>query len=171
MVRRGLLGVLGLGLLLLAGCISFVGRYDPEYDRSLAQLSDDTARFLGAVKAGKAARSASSDQAVAYYATSYNILDRLAQRATLERGRIPCGQSDDLAALAERPPQLTPLPADYARFDCRETQVYLVRFAVDQLYQAQQSGGTLNASEAVAFGGLLQSQIFVAMQVAVEARP
>jgi hypothetical protein len=170
MMRRGLSVVLVLGLLALAGCVSLVGRYDPEVDRSLAVLSDDTARFLGAASAGKPARLASSEEAIAYYATAYNILDRLAQRGMIERGPVPCGEGEELQALAARPPQLTTLPADTARFDCRETQIYLVRFAVDQLYQAQQSGGSLNPSEAAAFGRLLQSQIFVAMQVATETQ-
>jgi hypothetical protein len=168
MMRRGLWGLAFAGVLLLAGCVSLLGRYDPEFERSLADLSDDTARFLAEASAGKPARLASSSEAIAYYAGSYNLLDRLAQRGALERGAVPCGEGEELKALAERPPQMTAVPADVDRLDCRETQVYLVRFALDQLHQAQASGGSLNPSEAAAFGRLLQAQIFVAIEVARE---
>jgi hypothetical protein len=169
-MRRGLSVVLVLGLLSLAGCISLVGGYDPSADQILNQMSEDTAKFLAAAEAGKKARSASSDEAVAYYAGAYDALDRLTQRAAVRRGGVPCLANANLPALLSQPKSLTELPAEYPRFDCRETQLYVLRFTLDQVKVAQDADGVLSAADVEIYGGQLRAEILVAIKIAIETK-
>src|SRR5688572_19241092 len=86
--------ILSLAVLLaLSGCVSLVAPYDPTFDQSLNKLSEDTAKFLAAAGAGGPERRQASAEAVAYYASTYNVLERLIQRARIARGSVPCASS------------------------------------------------------------------------------
>ncbi|MGK9165627.1 hypothetical protein KXR53_04985 [Inquilinus limosus] len=157
--------------ILLYGCVSLVSPYDASFDQGLNKLSEDTARFTAAAEAGGSERLAASKEAVAYYAVAYNTLDRLSQRAMLTRGSVPCPNNSVLKTFSEQPTSSSELPDDYLEFDCREYQLYSVRFFVDQLKHAQAQGGTLNAGEAKALGGQLQISILGAIQTFIVNKP
>jgi hypothetical protein len=158
-------------LLALSGCVSLVAPYDATFDTSLNKLSEDTAKFVAAVSAGGAERSYSSKEAVAYYASTGNVLDRLTERAKLTRGRIPCPTNASLEGFATEPTSKTVLPEDYRKLDCREFQLYAVRIYSNQLEYAHGNDGTLNKSEAKALGGALQVSILGAIQTFVANKP
>ncbi len=164
--------ILCLGVLLaLSGCVSLVAPYDPTFDQSLNKLSEDTAKFVAAASAGGAERSYRSKEAVAYYASTGNVLDRLTERAKLTRGRIPCPTNASLESFAAEPTSKTVLPEDYRKLDCREFQLYGVRFYSNQLEYAHGNDGILNKSEATALGGALQVAILGAIQTFVVNKP
>lgn len=156
---------------LLAGCVTLVANYDPVFDQSLNRLSEDTAKFLASASAGGAERQIQSRETTTYYASTYNVLERLAQRARATRGPVPCPTNATLKTFAASATSATTLPDDYERFDCREFQLYAVRLNVDQLNFAHKSGGTLNASEVRALGGILQTSIMGAIQTFTVNRP
>lgn len=158
-------------LLLLSGCISLVAPYDATFDESLNKLSEGTATFLAAASNGGSERSYSSKEAVEYYAATYNVLERLSQRASLSRGSIPCPTNSNLETFAAAGTSTTSLPDDYLRFDCREFQLYAVRLYADQLNYAHRKDGSLNKSEAKALGGTLQTSILGAIQTFVVNKP
>jgi hypothetical protein len=157
--------------LALSGCVSLVAPYDPTFDQSLNKLSEDTAKFVAAASAGGAERSYSSKEAVAYYASTGNVLDRLTERAKLTRGRIPCPTNASLESFAAEPTSKTVLPEDYRKLDCREFQLYGVRFYSNQLEYANGNDGILNKSEATALGGALQVAILGTIQTFVVNKP
>lgn len=164
--------ILCLGVLLaLSGCVSLVAPYDPTFDQSLNKLSEETAKFLAAASAGGVERSYNSKEAVAYYASTGNVLDRLTERAKLTRGRIPCPTNASLESFAAEPTSKTVLPEDYRKLDCREFQLYGVRFYSNQLEYAHGNDGILNKSEATALGGALQVAILGAIQTFVVNKP
>ncbi|MDQ2632308.1 MAG: hypothetical protein M3Y78_01065 [Pseudomonadota bacterium] len=152
-------------------CATLVAPYDATFDTSLNKLSEDTAKFLAAASAGGVERSYRSKEAVAYYASVGNVLDRLTERAKLTRGRIPCPTNELLESFAAEPTSKTVLPEDYRKLDCREFQLYGVRFYSNQLEYAHGSDGTLNKSEVTAVGGALQASILGAIQTFVANKP
>ena len=152
-----------LWALLLSACVSLVSPYDPVFDQSLNKLSDDTAVFLAGVTSGGPERSFSSREAIAYYATTYNVLDRLSERARATRAIVPCPTNAQLAEFGQSESSRSQLPDDYKNFDCREYQLYSVRFYVDQLYFLHESDGQLKKLEAVAAGRSLQASIISAI--------
>ncbi len=152
-------------------CATLVAPYDATFDTSLNKLSEDTAKFLAAASAGGVERSYRSKEAVAYYASAGNVLDRLIERAKLTRGRIPCPTNELLESFAAEPTSKTVLPEDYRKLDCREFQLYGVRFYSNQLEYAHGSDGTLNKSEVTAVGGALQASILGAIQTFVANKP
>jgi len=158
-------------ILFLVGCASLVAPYDATFDQSLNKLSSDTATFLAAASAGGSERSYSSDETVAYYAATYNLLDRLSQRASLSRGAVPCPTNASLIEFAGTATSTTTLPADYREFDCREFQLYSVRIYVDQMHYAHEKGGSLNRSEATALGNTLQTSVMGAIETFVVNKP
>jgi hypothetical protein len=145
----------------LSGCVSLVAPYDPQFEQELNKFSQDTAKFLAAAAAGGPERSNSSTQTVAYYAESYNLLDRLSARAKLKRGRVPCATNK---LIVEFDRSERPLPDDYLKFDCLESQLYAVGFLVDQLAAGHTSGSTLNKGEIGALGTPLQIAIMGTIQ-------
>lgn len=153
--------------LLLSGCLNLVAPYDATFDQSLNELSEETAKFLAAAETGGPERSYSSQETVAYYATTNNVLERLIQRAKLTRASVPCPTNASLESFTAMPTSRTALPEDYRKFDCREFQLYSVRLYSNQLEYAHESGGTLNVSEAKALGGILQVAIMGAIQTFV----
>jgi hypothetical protein len=155
----------------LSGCVSLVAPYDPTFDQSLNKLSEDTAKFLAAAGAGGAERSYHSKEAVAYYASTGNVLERLTERAKLTRGHVPCPTNASLESFAAMPTSKTMLPEDYRKLDCREFQLYSVRLYSNQLEYAHQNDGVLNKSEATALGGALQTSILGAIQTFVVNKP
>lgn len=157
-------------LLLLSGCVSLVAPYDPTFDTSLNKLSEDTAKFLAAASAGGPERRQASPEAVAYYAGTYNVLDRLIQRARITRGSVPCASSPLLQEFAGLSYVTTVLPDDYGRFDCRESQLYSIRIYVDALHYAQTNDGTLNRSEIKLRGDILQTAIMSGIQTVLESK-
>jgi hypothetical protein len=148
-----------------AGCARIVAKYDPFYDQTLNKFSEDTAKFLAAAQAKKAERQSSSKEAVTFYAAGYNTLDRLSQRAALDRGLIPCSTNAQLKILREGIPNASRLPDDYMSFDCLEFQLFATRLLFDDLKSAHDSGGVLTAGEAKAYGVPLQVAILGAMHV------
>src|SRR5690606_2346210 len=152
-------------------CATLVAPYDATFDTSLNKLSEDTAKFLAAASAGGVERSYRSKEAVAYYASVGNVLDRLTERAKLTRGRIPCPTNELLESFAAEPTSKTVLPEDYRRLDCREFQLYGVRFYTNQFEHAHGSDDILNKSEATALGGALQVAILGAIQTFVANKP
>ncbi|WP_274630187.1 hypothetical protein [Arvimicrobium flavum] len=158
-------------LLLASGCVSFVAPYDPTFDQSLNKLSEDTATFLAAASAGGPERRYGSQETVAYYAATYNVLDRLILRAKPLRGSKPCASSAGLKTFTELPYITTVLPEDYERLDCRESQLYSTRFYVDALNYAQKNDGVLNGSEIKYRGGTLQTAIMGTIQTLLENKP
>ncbi|MBL8583652.1 MAG: hypothetical protein JNL61_15700 [Rhizobiaceae bacterium] len=165
--RLGLL----LPIALFSACASLVAPYDATFDQSLNKLSEETARFLAAAESGGSERSFASEETVAYYATTYNVLDRLIERARLTRGSVPCATDRELAAFAGQPTSRTSLPEDYLKLDCREFQLYGVRLYANQLEYAHQTGGVLNRPEAKAQGGTLQAAIMAAILTFVANKP
>ena len=156
---------------LAAACTTLVAPYDATFDTSLNKLSEDTAKFLAAASAGAAERSYSSKEAVAYYAATGNVLDRLTERAKLTRGRIACPTNALLESFAAEPASKTVLPEDYRNLDCREFQLYGVRFYSNQLEYTHGTDGILNKSEATSVGGALQVAILGAIQTFVANKP
>lgn len=160
-----------LAVIFVSACTTLVAAYDPTFDTTLNKLSEDTAKFLAAASAGGAERFYTSKEAVAYYASTGNVLDRLTERAKLTRGRIPCPTNEFLKSFAAEPSSKTGLPEDYLKLDCREFQLYGVRFYANQLEYAHESDGTLNRSEATALGGTLQVAVLGAIQTFVANKP
>jgi hypothetical protein len=152
-----------LATVLLAGC-ALIAPYDATYDQSLNKLSEETAKFTASAAAGGPERSITSKEATAYYAATYNLLDRLSQRARVSRGLVPCPTNASLKAFSQQPTSSSPLPQDYTQFDCREFQLYAVRYYVDQLKFANKAEGGLNAGRARVVGGQLQTAIMGAIQ-------
>jgi hypothetical protein len=103
---------------------------------------------LAAAQAGKQERQWSSKEAVTFYAAGYNTLDRLSQRAALDRGLIRCSTNAQLKALAQGISNASPLPDDYMSFDCLEFQLFATRLLFDDLKSAHASGGVLTPGEA-----------------------
>lgn len=155
----------------LSACVALVAPYDSTFDQSLNKLSEDTARFLGMVSAGGSERRFESREATEYYSVTYNVLDRLKERARLTRAVVPCPNNASLGEYAAKPSSRTVLPPDQMSFDCREFQLYAVRFNVDQLRYLHESGGTLNASEAKAAGGALQVSILGSIETFLATKP
>lgn len=155
----------------LSGCVTLVAPYDATFDQSLNKLSEDTAKFLAAAKAGGSERSYSSKETVEYYAATYNVLDRLTERAKLSRGSIPCPTDKELKSFAAAATSKTSLPDDYLKLDCREFQLYAVRLYTNQLEYGHESAGVLNKPEATALGGVLQASIMGAIQTFVVNKP
>jgi hypothetical protein len=154
----------------LPACGTLIAPYDSTFDQSLNKLSEDTAKFLAAAQAGGPERSATSKETTTYYAATYNVLDRLLQRARLTRGLVPCPTDASLKTFARVPTSTTVLPDDYEKLDCREFQLYAVRLYVDQLHYGQTKHGVLTPSEARALGGILQTSIMGAIQTFVVNR-
>ncbi len=162
--------IFGLSLALSA-CASIVAPYDTTFDQTLNKFSEDTAKFVAAANAGSSERNYSSKEAVAYYASAYNILDRLSERARLSRGFVACPTNASLKEFADSPAIKASLPEDYLKFDCREYQLVAVRFFVAQLEYAHKGDGYLNRSEAKAVGGALQTSILGSIQTFVVNKP
>lgn len=158
---------------LLAGCANLVAPYDATFDQSLNQLSSDTAKFLAAAAALANApeRSATSKESVAYYAATYNLLDRLSPRASLSRAVVPCATNPVLKLYWAQPISSAPLPDDYESFDCREFDLYAVRHFVDQLHSVHGQPGGLNAGRVKVNGGALQVAILGAIQTFIATKP
>ena len=131
----------------VTACATFVAPYDATFDTSL------------------------NKEAVAYYASTGNVLDRLTERAKLTRGHIPCPTNESLVSFAAMPTSKTVLPEDYRKLDCREFQLYAVRLYSNQLEYAHGNDGVLNRSEAAALGGALQVSILGAIQTFVVNKP
>jgi hypothetical protein len=165
MNQRSGVGVLCafLCVLLLSACVSLVSPYDPVFDQSLNKLSDDTAVFVAAASVGGNERNFASRETVAYYASTYNVLDRLSERARLTRGAVPCPTNAELKSFEQSPTSRSPLPDDFMQFDCREYQLYAVRHDVDGLYFFHERDGTLNRSEVRTVGFKLQAAIISAI--------
>jgi hypothetical protein len=148
---------------MMAGCTSLVGPYDATFDQSLNKLSEDTAKFIAAAEAGGLARESKASETVAYYAATYNVLDRLAERARLQRRSLPCPSNAAIVSAAAEPTSATTLPPDFASADCRENILYSVRLNVDQLHYFHSSGGALSGPEARTAGLSLQKSIMGAI--------
>lgn len=153
----------------LGACLSLVANYDPYFDQQLNTLSETTAAFLAGATAGGPERRANSPEAIAYYATSGNVLDRLLARATATRGRVACPTNAGLTDLVVEDVN-SALPADYLRFDCREYSLYVVRVYLDQLAYFQATESTLNPGEAQAAGGILQTAIIGTISTFLNSR-
>lgn len=152
-----------VALLLVSGCVSLVAPYDPTFDQSLNKLSEETAKFLAAAEAGGAERRASSKETVTFYAASYNVVDRLIERAKLTRTRFPCSTNPILRDLADSTQDGTTLPTDYQAFDCHEMVLWAVRLNIDLLRTFQGTGEELTADEAEVVGLNLQKSIMGAI--------
>jgi hypothetical protein len=158
-------------VLFVSACGSLVAPYDSTFDQSLNKLSEDTAKFLAAASSGGPESQSDSKETTAYYASTYNLLDRLSQRARLTRAMVPCPTTAALAPFVNQPSSSTQLPDDYQKFDCREVQLLAVRLNVDQLHYAHKRPGGLNPSRARAVGGMLQTSIMGAIQTFVVNKP
>lgn len=158
---------------LLAGCTNLVAPYDATFDQSLNQLSSDTAKFLAAAAVKNAPeRSVTSKEAVAYYAVTYNLLDRLSQRAELSRAAVPCATNSVLKLYWAQSINISkPLPEDYESLDCREFNLYAVRHFVDQLRFAHGQKDGLNPGRIKINGGALQVAILGAIQTFIVTKP
>lgn len=156
---------------MLSACISLVAPYDATFDQSLNKLSESTAQFLAAAGAGGSERSYASQEAVAYYATTYNVLDRLIQRARLTRGSSACVTNKALESFALSPTSRTTLPPDHLDFDCREFQLYAVRLKANELEYVHETTGVLNRAEAKLQGGMLQAAIMGTIETFVQNKP
>jgi hypothetical protein len=156
--------------LAVAGC-ALVAPYDATFDQSLNQLSSDTAKFVAAAAAGGPERSVTSQAAVAYYAATYDLLDRLSARARLGRAGLACPANAGLKVFWQQPGSSSPLPADFESFDCREHQLYAVRHFVDQLKYAHALPGGLNRGRAKVDGGALQTAILGTIQTFIVTKP
>ena len=142
-----------------ASACALVAPYDPIFDESLNGFSNETAVFTASAAAGGPQASAASQEAVAYYASATNLLDRLSTRAQLSRATVPCPTNAQLPLLAELPTIQIQLPDDYMRYDCREFQLASVRLYLVQLQNGHRSDGVLKPGEARAYGGQLQIAI------------
>ena len=152
-MRRGLLAFLFPVLLLLTGCISLIGGYDPTADQILNQMSDETAKFLASAAAGKPARIATSNEAITYYAGSYDAVDRLILRAEARQGAVPCAgnaQASGVPCPTWLPDLLCPTTTE--KFDCRQMQLYVLRFTLDQMKSAQDEDGILSVADIDIYG-------------------
>lgn len=156
---------------ILSACTTLVASYDATFDQSLNKLSESTAVFLAAAEAGGSERSYGSQSATEYYASTYNVLDRLIARASLNRGMLPCPTDETLKTFASSPTSTTVLPDDYLKLDCREFQLYSVRIFANQLEYGHRNDGVLNKYEAKALGGTLQSSIMGAIQTFIVNKP
>jgi hypothetical protein len=154
----------------LCAC-ALVSPYDSYYDESLNTLSSDTAKFLAAASSGGPERSFTSKQSVSYYASTYNLLDRLSERAKLTRALVACPDNAALLQFSKEASSASKLPSDYQSFDCREHQLYAVRFYVDQLKFAHQQNGGLTATRARIAGRPLQTAILGAIQTFLVTKP
>jgi len=154
-------------LLTMSACVSLVAPYDATFDQSLNKYSEDTAKFIAAAKAGGPERAYNSKETIEYYAASYNLLDRLSQRAEKTRASVPCPGSKGLLAFSQLPSSISPLPDDYQSFDCREYQLYGVRYYLDQLNYGHRNDGVLKPGEAQNYGGQLQNAILGAISTFV----
>ncbi|TPM94222.1 hypothetical protein [Mesorhizobium sp. B2-1-5] len=143
-------------LLVVSACSTLVAPYDVVFDQSLNKFSEDTATFTAAAISGRPQRLSSSKEAVEYYASAYNLLDRLAQRAQLTRASISCPTNEQLVSFSRLPSSMSVLPEDYRSFDCREFQLYSVRYYLDQLNYGHRNDGVLKPGEARSYGGQLQ---------------
>lgn len=150
-----------------SGCVSFVAPYDATFDQSLNKFSEDTAKFTAAAMAGGPERLSDSRETTAYYALSYNLLDRLSQRAQISRGPVPCVGDEGLLAFSQLPQSTSRLPDGYKSFDCREYQLYYVRFYLDQLNYGHRNDGTLKPLEANNYASQLQNAILGAISTVV----
>ncbi len=168
---RILTGAVLCASLLLIGCGSLVSIYDATFDQSLNKFSEDTAKFVAAASAGSSERSYASKEAVAYYASAYNLLDRLSDRARLSRGLVACPTNATLKDFSETGPIKVALPDEYLKFDCREYQLAAIRIYVAQLEYAHKNDGILNRSEAKAAGGILQTSILGSIQTFIANKP
>jgi len=171
MMRRGLLAFLMSGALSLGGCISLIGGYDPAADQILNQMSEQTAMFLASAGAGKQARVATSNEAITYYAGAYDTIDRLILRAESRQGPVPCAASAGLPNLLAQPGGQTQLPDDYRRFDCRQLQLYVLRFTLDQMKSAQDKDGILSVADIDIYGTQVKAEIQGAITIADTSRP
>jgi hypothetical protein len=154
--------------LTLAACGTLIAPYDDTFDQGLNKFSDDTAKLLASASAGAAEQSYGSKETTAYYASAYNLLDRLDARAQLSRASIACPANEALKATIPDP---MTLPAGYEKYDCREVQLYIVRSFVRQLEADHKSGGALSRAEAKISGGQLQRAILGAIQVFLINKP
>lgn len=144
--------------------------YNAYFDQSLNKLSEDTAKFLAAAAVNGPERQATSKEAVAYYAATYNLLDRLSQRAKLSRASVACTTNPVLKVYWAQPSS-SQLPDDYETFDCREFQLYSVRHFVDQLHFVHGQSGGLNPGRLRVDGGALQTAILGAIQTFITTKP
>jgi hypothetical protein len=156
---------------LLSACVSLVAPYDVTFDQSLNKFSEDTAKFTAAAKAGGKERSYASEEATTYYASAYNLLDRLSARAELSRGSLPCPTNETLKMFVAVPTSNSTLPEDYLKFDCREFQLFAVRLYTNQMEYAHRNDGMLNDAEADATGGILGASILGAIQTFITDKP
>lgn len=158
---------------LLTACTSLVAPYDATFDQSLNQLSSDTAKFLAAAAVKTAPeRIVTSKESVAYYAATYNLLDRLSERAKLSRASVPCSTNSVLKLYWSQPITTSaPLPEDYESLDCREFDLYAVRHFVDQLRFAHNQKDGLNPGRIKINGGQLQAAILGAIQLFITTKP
>lgn len=156
-----------LALLVLTACVTLVAPYDATFDQSLNKFSEDTAKFTAAAKAGGPERRFDSKEAVAYYASSYNLLDRLIQRAGTKRGKA-CASNAAVQAIANSPTTRTELPADFLDADCIEVELYSVRLNLDQMNYAHETGGVLTREEAIATNTALEQTILNAIRTFLE---
>lgn len=154
-------------LLVLTACVTLVAPYDATFDQSLNKLSEDTAKFTAAVKAGGPERRFDSKEAVAYYAGAYNVLDRLIQRASIKRGKA-CVSNAAVQAIADSPTTRTELPDDFLQADCVEVELYSVRLHLDQMNYAHETGGVLTREEAIATNTALELTILNAIRTFLE---
>jgi hypothetical protein len=126
---------------------------------------------VAAAAAGGPERSVTSQAAVAYYAATYDLLDRLSARARLGRAGLACPANAGLKVFWQQPGSSSPLPADFESFDCREHQLYAVRHFVDQLKYAHALPGGLNRGRAKVDGGALQTAILGTIQTFIVTKP
>jgi hypothetical protein len=155
----------------LSACGTLIAPYDATFDQSLNKLSEGTAIFLAGAASGGPEQQEQSRETTAYYAATYNLLERLSQRAKLSRGLVPCPTNASLKTFTAARTSRTTLPDDYEKLDCREFQLYAVRLNVDQLYYAHRNDGVLNRFEVRALGGVLQTSILGAIQTFVVNQP
>lgn len=151
----------------IAGCGTLIAAYDETFDQSLNKFSEDTAKFLAAAAAGGPERSISSKETTAYYAATYNLLDRLSARASLSRANFACPANPTLKAIVAE----ADLPEDSDKFDCREVQLLAVRVFVKQMQHAHEQGSTLNRFEINATGRPLQAATMGAIQTFLVNKP
>jgi hypothetical protein len=160
-----------LAIAFMTACTTLVAAYDPVFDQSLNKMSEDTAKFLAAAGAGSQQRRFSSTESTEFYAVSYNVLDRLIERARHTRGPIACPVSEALTQPAAAASSETILPQDYTRFDCREFQLYSIRLSLDQLRYFHRKDGTLNVSEVDSVGLALQKSIIGSIKTFTVNKP
>lgn len=155
--------------IVLTACGTLVAPYDDTYDQSLNKFSEDTAKFVAAASAGGNEKSYSSKEATAFYASAYDLLDRLDARARLTRASIPCPGA--IQALRVVIKDASTLPAEYEKFDCREVELYIVRVYVTKLEADHKTNNLLTKTEATISGGLLRQGIILAIQTFLVNKP